>query len=178
MKKLGLIFKETSEKQIKSGIKDSSTVFVIKYAGLSSPDMTALRLSLKRNNADIQVVKNSVARRAFKDSGLDFLISLVEGTCGVVFAKDEPVAASKALYDFAKTHESLKLEGGALKDKFLEKKDIEALAKLPSREVLRAQVVMTLKSPITGVVMVLHQTLRKFVYCLDQIKNKKEQGGK
>jgi len=59
------------------------------------------------------------------------------------------------------------------KDKMLDKKDIEMLAKLPVKAVLRAQVVMMLKSPITGVVMVLNQTLRKFVYCLEQIKNKK-----
>ena len=121
------------------------------------------------------VVKNSVARRAFKDSVLAPLVALIEGPCGIVFAKDEPVAASKALYDFFKAHEQLKLQGGVLKDKdkMLDKKDIEMLAKLPVKAVLRAQVVMMLKSPITGVVMVLNQTLRKFVYCLEQIKNKK-----
>jgi large subunit ribosomal protein L10 len=175
MKKLGLIFKETSEKQIKNSIKDSTSVFVVKYSGLASPDITSLRQSLKNANADMLVVKNSVARRAFKSSGLESLVGLIEGPCGIVFAKDEPVAASKALYTFFKAHEQLKLEGGALKDKdkILDKKDIETLAKLPSKEVLRAQAVMTLKSPITGFVMVLNQALRKFVYCLDQIKNKK-----
>lgn len=172
MKKLALIFKETSEKQIKVSIKEANTVFVVRYSGLSSPDITRLRQSLRKSNADMLVVKNSVARRAFRDCGLESLIALIEGPCGIVFAKDEPVAASKALYDFAKTHENLKLEGGALKDKTLAKKDIEGLAKLPSREILRAQAVMTLKSPITGFVMVLSQTLKKFVYCLEQIKTK------
>ncbi|TRZ48873.1 50S ribosomal protein L10 [bacterium] len=174
MKKLGLIFKETSEKEIKTRLKNANSVFVVRYSGLSSPDITALRQSLKKNNADMLVAKNSVTRRAFKDSGFESLIALVVGPCGIVFAREEPVAASKALWDFAKAHENLKLEGGALKDKILAKNDIESLARLPSKEVLRAQAVMTLKSPITGFVMVLNQTLRKFVYCLDQIKKRKD----
>lgn len=175
MKKLGLIFKETSQKKIKTSIKDSAGVFIVKYSGLTSPDITSLRQSLLSVHADMLVVKNSVARRAFNDSGLESLVALIEGPCGIVFAKDEPVAVSKALYDFFKTHEQLKLEGGILKDegRILQKKDIETLAKLPAKEVLRAQVVTMLKGPITGIVMVLSQTLRKFVYCLEQIKNKK-----
>jgi large subunit ribosomal protein L10 len=172
MKKIGLIFKETSEKQIKAGIQGSSSVFIIKYSGLSSPDVAALRHSLKSAKADLLVVKNSVAKRALKDSGLESLITLIEGPCGIVFGKDEPVATSKALYDFFKAHEQLKLEGGFLKDKILNKKDIEALARLPSKEILRAQAVITLKSPISGLVRVLSNTLRKFVYCLEQIKQK------
>jgi len=173
MKKLGLIFKETSEKQVKTSLKEANSVFVIRYSGLSSPDMTELRKSLKKTNADMLVVKNSVARRAFKDSGLEPLIALVEGPCGIVFANEEPVAVSRTLYNFAKAHENLKLEGGAFEDKILAKNDIESLAKLPAKEMLRAQVVMMLQSPISGFVIVLNQALRKLVYCLDQIKNKK-----
>jgi len=173
MKKIGLIFKETSEKQIKNRIKDSDSLFIVKYSKLSSPDMTSLRMSLKTANASLFVVKNSVARRALKDSGLDTLLKNIDGPCGLIFAKDEPVGASRILYNFAKDHEPLKLEGGIFKDKVLERKDIETLAKLPGKEALRAQVVMALNSNILRLVMVLNGNLRKFVYCLSQIKNKK-----
>jgi large subunit ribosomal protein L10 len=91
----------------------------------------------------------------------------------LVFVKDEPVAVSQALCNFTKDHEQLKLEGGSLKDKILEKKDIESMSKLPSKEVLRAQVVGALNSPISGLVITLNQVLAKFVICLDQIKQKK-----
>jgi len=97
----------------------------------------------------------------------------VDGPCGLVFAKGEPVGAARVLYNFYREHEQLKLECGLFDDKLLNTKDIETLARLPNKEVLRAQVVMTLKSPISGLVHVLKQTLRKFVYCLDQIKQKK-----
>lgn len=173
MKKIGLIVKEVSEKKIKSSIKDSESFFVIKYSGLSSPDITALRKSLKNNRADFFVVKNTVARRALKDIGMDAIIRAIEGPCGFIFSAEEPVATSKILCNFSKDHEKLKVEAGFLQDRVLTEDDIKDMAKLPSREVLRAQVVGALNAPISGLVMVLYQTLNKFVICLDQIKKKK-----
>ncbi|HQJ16002.1 MAG TPA: 50S ribosomal protein L10, partial [Candidatus Omnitrophota bacterium] len=70
--------------------------------------------------------------------------------------------------------DKLKLEGGFLKDKILGIKDIEKMAKLPTREQLRGQAVMALKSPIFGIVGVLKGNLRKLVWCMVEIKNKKD----
>jgi len=173
MKKLGVLFKEVSEKRIKNSLKESHSVFVINYSKLSGPDLNSLRLTLKNTNANLFVIKNTVARKALKDSGLELLVNTIEGPCGLIFSKDEPVDVSRALYNFAKTHEQLKLQGGTLKDKIIGKNEIETMAKLPSKEILRAKVVMALNSPISGLVIVLNQTLKKFVYCLDQIKQKK-----
>jgi len=173
MKKIGLIFKESSENRIKKYLKDSGSIFVVGYSGLSSPDLTALRSSLKNSKADFFIVKNSVARRALKASGLETIIKTIEGPCALVFVKEEPVDVSRVLFNFTKEHQQLKLEGGFLKDRVLETKDIEALAKLPTKEVLRAQVVMTLNSPISRFVFVLNNTLSKFVVCLDKIRQKK-----
>lgn len=173
MKKIGLIVKEQSGLFILEKIKESNACFIIRYSGLSSPDLCALRQSLGSQDVKLFVAKNSVARRALKSAGLDDLCEKIDGPSGFVFIKDEPVNASRLLCDFAKTHAHLKLEGGFLKDRALEKNDIEALAKLPAKEVLRAQVVMALNSPISGLVITLNQVLRKFVYCLDQIKTKK-----
>jgi len=173
LKKIGLLFRETLESDINRQLKDSGSVFVIKYSKLSSPDMTALRMSLKGVNANLFVAKNSVARRALKEAKLEDLIRYIDGPCGIVFAKGEPVDVSKALYNFNREHEQLKLECGLLEDKLLNTKDIEILAKLASKEVLRGRVVMVLNSPICGLVYALKQTLTKFVYCLDQIKQKK-----
>jgi large subunit ribosomal protein L10 len=174
MKKLGVIFKETSEKIIKENIKEAGTFFIVKYSGVSSPAMSNLRMSLRSSRADLFVVKNTVARRALKSAGLDGLLSSVDGPCGMVFVRDEPVGASKVLCTFAKDNDKLKLEGGIFNNKIIAKKDIETMAKLPSKEVLRAQVVMALVGPISGFVISLNQILTKFVICLDQIKEKKQ----
>lgn len=174
MKKLGLLFKEVSEKQINDSLKSSNAFFVVRYSGLSSPDLSSLRQNLKSSRARLFVVKNSVARRALKNAGFESLLNSVEGPCGLVFAQDEPVGTSKVLCDFAKEHEPLRLEAGILNNRVLEKKDIEALAKLPSKEILMAQLVTALNSPISGFVITLNQILTKFVICIDRIREKKQ----
>ncbi|MBU3958453.1 MAG: 50S ribosomal protein L10 [Candidatus Omnitrophica bacterium] len=173
MKKIGLLIKETSENHIKSNLKESSAFFVVKHSGLSSPDLSTLRQSLRSINATLFVVKNSIARRALKSSDLEDFNKLIEGPCGLVFVKEGPVDTCRLLYNFSREHVQLKIEGGLVKNRIIEKKDIEALAQLPSLEVLRTQLVVVLNSPILRLAIVLKQVLRKFVYCLDQIKQKK-----
>lgn len=173
MKKIGLLVKETSGSRIKDSFKSSKGLIIVKYSGVSSPDMSSLRKTLKGAGANLFVVKNSVARRAMKELGLNDLIGSVEAPCGMVFFKDEPVDTSRVLCTFRKDHEKLVLEGGFLVDRLLTRKDIETMSKLPSRDALRAQVVGVLNRPISGLVIVLNQTLKKFVYCLDQVKQKK-----
>jgi len=173
MKKIGLLVKEVSEDRIKNSFKSSKGLIIIKYSGVSSPDMSSLRKTLKCTGADLFVVKNSIAKRAMKGLGLDDLVKSIENPCGMVFFKDEPVNTSKALCAFRKEHGKLVLEGGLLEDKLLTLKDIETMSALPSKEVLKAQVVVALNTQILKLAIVLNQTLKKFVYCLDQIRQKK-----
>ena len=173
MKKIGLLIKETSGNRIKDSFKLSKGLIIVKYSGVASPDMSGLRKTLKSSGCDLFVVKNSVARRAFKELGLNELIKSIESPCGLIFFKDEPVDISKILCAFRKDHEKLVLEGGFLQEKLLTSKDIETMSKLPSKDVLRAQVVCALNSPVVKLVVVLNQTLKKFVYCLDQIRQSK-----
>lgn len=176
MKKIGRLFKEIAGNRLKSYFKDANSIFIVQYSGISSPDLSALRQSLKSIKARIFVVRNNLSRRILKDLGYNELASFIEGPCGFVFAKDEPPAVSKILYAFSKEHEQLKLRGGSLKERLLLKDEIESLARLPDREVLRAQVVGALNAPLVKLVMVLKGNLRKLVYCLEQIREKK--GGK
>jgi large subunit ribosomal protein L10 len=173
MKKLGLLVKEVAQNRIKDTIAKSNSLIIIKYSGVSSPAICSLRQTLHGVNATLFVVRNNVAKRTLKEIGREDLAKSIDGPCGFVFMNEEPVGVSKVLCDFVKTNENLKVEGGFLQDRTLTKKDIEALSKLPSKDVLRAQVVTTLKAPIFNIVIVLNQTLAKFVYCLEQIKNKK-----
>lgn len=173
MKKIGLLFRETSENYIRNNIKESNSVFIVKYSGVSSPDLTVLRQSLRNSGALLFVIKNSITRRALKNSGFADLIKTVEGPCGLVFVKEDSTEASRVLYNFSREHQDVRLEGGFLKDRILTRDDIERLARLPPKEILRTQVSFALKSPISGLVIVLNQTLRKFVWCLGEIQKKK-----
>ncbi|MCK9571880.1 MAG: 50S ribosomal protein L10, partial [Candidatus Omnitrophica bacterium] len=158
---------------IKDIYKSSKGFLVVKYSGVSSPDMSILRKSLKGTGVDMLVVKNSIARRAMKDLGLEQLVPTVETPCGMIFFRDEPVEASKVLCSFNKEKEKLVFAGGYLNEKLLAKEDIVAMSKLPSREVLLTKVVCTLNGPISGLAIVLNQVLKKFVVCLDQVKQKR-----
>ncbi|MBU0547885.1 MAG: 50S ribosomal protein L10 [Candidatus Omnitrophica bacterium] len=173
MKKIGLLVKETLENRIKNSFKLSNGLIVVKYSGVASPDMSGLRKTLKTTGSDLFVVKNSVARRAMKELGLNDLIKFIDSPCGLIFFKDEPIDVSKILCAFRKDHEKLILEGGIIQEKLLTLKDIETMSKLPTKEVLRAQLVGALNGPVVKLVLVLNQTLKKFVYCLDQIKQGK-----
>ena len=174
MKKIGQLVKETSQNRIKDSFKKSAGLIIVKYSGVSSPDMSILRKILKGSGADLFVVKNSIARRAMKELGLDGLVPSIETPCGMIFFKDEPVDTSRILCAFRKEHAKLVLEGGLLQDKVLTLKDIELMSSLPSKEALRGKLVVTLNAPIVKFVVVLNQTIKKFVYCLDQIKQNKD----
>ncbi len=176
MKKLSVLFKEASESRIKKGIQESEGLFIVKYSKLSGLDLNIIRKSLRAVNSEMFVVKNNIAKRALKETKNEAILELVQGACSFVFSKKDPVEASKVLFNFAKDHENLKLEGGLLKDRLINSKDIEALAKLPSREVLLTKTLVAMKSPITGIVFVLKGNLRKLVFCLEQIKQKKPNG--
>jgi large subunit ribosomal protein L10 len=173
MNKLGLIFKETAQETMQDNLKKAEAFFILTYSNLSSPDMTSLRQSLRDSRATLFVVKNSVARRAFKSAGLENMVNLIEGPCGLVTVSEEPVSVSKVLYNFHKEHEGLKLEGGFLKDKLLSKEDIVALAKLPSQGALRQQLAGILYSLLFGLVYTLKGNLNKLVYSLEDLKKKK-----
>ncbi|RKY30046.1 MAG: 50S ribosomal protein L10, partial [Candidatus Omnitrophota bacterium] len=174
MEKIGVLIKQALSNRVRDSLKHSNSIFVIKYERLSSPDLTTLRQALKNTKATLFVTKNSVAIRSLSDSNFQAISKYIQGSCGLVFAKDDPVTTCRALYEFLRAHEQLKVEGAIIEDRLFESKELEALSKLPTKEVLRMQLVMTLKSPIRGFAAVLKQTLRKFVYCLDQVKTKKE----
>ncbi|HOW42996.1 MAG TPA: 50S ribosomal protein L10 [Candidatus Omnitrophota bacterium] len=173
MKKISVLVKETSTTRIHQGIAGNNSFFIIKYSGLSSPAMSTLRIALRGANAELFVVKNTVARKALKDKVGEDVLKLIDGPAGIIFYKDDPVGASKALFTFLKDNEKLKIEGGFLQERMVTTKELEALSKLPTKDVLRAQVVFTLKSPITRLVMTLKGNMRALVCCLEQIKTKK-----
>lgn len=173
MKKIGQLVKETSGNRIKDSFKASSGLIIVKYSGVSSPDMSILRKTLKSSGADLFVVKNSIARKVMKELGFDGLIPSIETPSAMIFFKDEPVDVSRILCSFRKDHAKLVLEGGLSQDKLLSLKDIELMSTLPSKDVLRGKLVVALNAPISKFVIVLNESLKKFVYCLDQIKQNK-----
>ncbi len=181
MENFGVTCKEGIIAVYAKKFKDSGAVFVTRLQGVSSPEVEGLRRTIKEDGAsDFMILKNSLAKRALKESGIENGIERMEsyfvGSCAVAFSKADPVAVAKALMDFAKSHELVKVQGGLLDGEPVETEAIKVLSELPSRDTLIAMVVGTIKAPITGFVNVLGGTLRSLLYAVNAIKDKKSQG--
>jgi large subunit ribosomal protein L10 len=173
------LMKETIEK-----ISRSKTVIVVEYQGLSVKDQVLLRAALKVAGGELSVIKNRLVKIALKDRLKEIPASIDEalnGPCAILFGYDDAVAATKALTEFAKTHEMLIPKVGVLMadttesvDKIMSPADIEALAKLPGRQELLTMLVIQLASPIQGFYNVLKGNLSGLARVLDGIKKQKE----
>jgi large subunit ribosomal protein L10 len=131
------------------------------YRGLTTAELTALRQKLREAGIEYRVVKNSLAQFAARQAGMDDLASSFEGPVAVAVGYGEIPAAAKALDDYIRTTKSiLSIKGGFLEERLLSAKEVENLAKLPSREVLISQVIAGIQSPITGLVNVLAGPIR------------------
>ena len=174
MEKIGSLIRKFSENEIRKNLKEVDSFFIIGYSGISSSQISTLRQSLRRSKANLFVIKNSISRRVFEENNFTEISKMLQGPCGLVFVKDDPIATSKVLANFAKEFVNLKIEGGFLKDRVLGRSDIITLASLPDKKMLYTKVATALQSPISNFVSVLNNTLRKFVWVLNQIKDKKQ----
>ena len=146
--------KNASIKEANDTFKDAGIALVVHNKGLTVAEMTSLRIKMREAGAKFKVTKNRLAKRAVKDTTFDNISGFLKGPTVVATSKD-PVAVAKGLVDFAKTNEKLVIVGGAYGEQLLDVKAIEALAKLPSLNELRARIVGMLKTPATRIACVL-----------------------
>lgn len=159
---------------LKKEIGKSESIFVVQYSGLASNQMSNLRKALRTNQSMLLVTKNTLIRRALAGAQAQGLEPLIDGQIALIFGYNDIAAASKSLTAFAKENQSLVLKGGVFRGRILSKEDIDAIAKLPSRQALLGQLVSALMSPLSGLVYTLKGNLNKLVVVLNQIKEKKQ----
>jgi large subunit ribosomal protein L10 len=133
-------------------ISESEAVFAVDYRGISVPQAAELRTRLRDTDASFRVVKNTLTERAADQAGADGLKELLEGPTAMTFVRGDAAAAAKALSDFRRASGGTLLEfkGGWMNDAPLDAAQIEAIAKLPTREVLYGRLVGMVASPLTG----------------------------
>jgi len=158
-------------------LADSETLFVSDYRGLTVAEMTALRGQLREQDARLRVLKNTLTRRAAADARREEIASLLNGPTAITFCGDDPVAPARALVEFARTHPAVEVRGGFLQGSVIDAAGVRALSSLPPRDVLVAQVVVTLAAPMSGLVTVLQGTISGFVRALQQVADQKAAAG-
>jgi large subunit ribosomal protein L10 len=150
-------------------LKNTETLLVADYRGLTMPQIDDLRTKLLEHGARFAVVKNTLTRRAAEASGSDALLALLEGPTAIAFLDSggDPVAVAKALVDAARDTRVLELRGGMLEGRPVEASEIESLAKLPPADVLRGQVLGAITAPLTGIVALFTAPLQDLYGLID-----------
>ena len=154
--------------ELRSRLDGMKTVVLTEYRGLTVQQLSELRKQLRGVAAEYRVIKNRLARLAIKSSRLEQLGAHLTGPTGVVFSKEDPVALAKTLHTFAKAHQALAIKAGYVEGQMLPPAQLRALADLPSREQLRAQLVGAIQGILMQLVGVLAAPQRELVYILQQ----------
>ncbi len=158
-------------KELLAGYKD---YIFSDFRGLSVAQITELRGKLRETNAIYKVIKNSYLRRAAKEMGLpDDVAEFFVGPTAVALVKDDVSPVAKVLAEFMKDS-TLKIKGGYVDGSIFDEKGIEALSKLPGRDVLYAQLMGTMNAPLTNLMYAMNGVVSKLVRTLQAVAEKKE----
>lgn len=161
--------------RIKERFSDSEGALLTEYRGLSVGEMAELRVALREADADYKVLKNTLARIAAKEAGLEGLDEMLAGPTAIAFAKKDPAAVAKALDDAAKRFPVLVIKGGILAGKIITAEQAQALAKLEPRETQLAKIAMMMNSPVQQLANVISALLRDLGSMLAQVTDQKRE---
>jgi large subunit ribosomal protein L10 len=155
-------------------IRDSETMIVADYRGLTVAQVAEVRGQLRETGTSFHVAKNTLARIAAQQADKPDLAELFQGPTAIAFVEDDVAAAAKKLAELARRTRLLAVRGALVEGRSLSPDEVRQLAELPPRDVLRAQVVGAVASPVQGAFNVLSAPLREFVAVLDQYIAKRQ----
>ena len=164
--------------EIKSRVDKTPYVLLTDYTGMQVPQFNELRNRLSGAKAELRVIKNTLLRRALKDSNLPDLESYLHGQSAVVMGESDVSAAAKVLKNFAAEFQKPKIKVGILDRSILEPADIMALADLPSKEVLQAKLLGLLLAPASTLVRLINTPASQVAQVLKAYSDKGEPIGK
>jgi large subunit ribosomal protein L10 len=146
--------------EISAKAATAQTLVLAEYRGTKVEDMTKLRSAARAKGVYMRVLKNTLARRALQGTQFEVASAHMVGPLLYSFSEDA-VAAAKVVNDFAKGNDKLIIKGGAYNGKVLDKASVQALANIPTKEVLLAQLLGLMQSPVSGLARVLAAVAEK-----------------
>ena len=165
--------KEQIVSELQGKLKEAKLGVLTSFSGMNVAKMEALRNALRKSNAELKVVKNTLLGIASKETDFSILADHFKWPVAVVLSHKDPVGPTKVLIDFAKKNPELEIKIGVLDGKLLTRSDISALAELPSREILLGKLVSVMAAVPTSFVTVLSGVPRNFVQVLNAYCDKK-----
>ncbi len=177
-KTVGLAIRENIIGQIQERINSSSVYFFVGFNNVKSSALSKLRNELRVVDSYVFVAKNSLIHKAVEGLNLKDLKDYLQGETGIISVYNEDIVKPcKAIVEFTKENETFAIKGGIIEGRKISREELEALAKLPSREVLLGQALSGLVSPLTGFFACLNQIILKFVWVAEEIKKVKTAQG-
>ena len=161
--------------EVREHLAASAATILTHYRGLGVGELKTLRAALRGVDAELKVVKNTLARRAADEAGMAGLADLLEGPTGIVFCGTDPVGPAKALKAFAKDHPALEIRGGFLDGEVLDQAAAKGLADLSSREELLARMAGLLVAPLAAMARLMQEPLSKQARAMQALVD--ERGG-
>jgi large subunit ribosomal protein L10 len=162
--------------EIAAQITESEAVYAVDYRGISVAQAAELRGKLRDADATLRVVKNTLTIRAADQAGTENLKPLLAGPTALTFARGDAALAAKAVFEYARTTGLLPFKGGVLNGDALSPEQVQSIARLPARDVLNAQFVNIVASPLTGLVTSLSNLISGLARQLSQVAEKMESG--
>jgi large subunit ribosomal protein L10 len=165
--------------EVAGSLRESNAVFAVDYRGITVAQAATLRTALRANDATFTIVKNTLAELAAGEVGADGLKPLLKGPTAMTFVRGDAAAAAKALRDFRRSTQNTLLEfkGGWMDGQALSPEDVDAIAQLPSKEVLVGRLVGMIASPLSGLVTALNNLPAGLARQLQQIADQGLLGG-
>lgn len=152
--------------EVAERLRSADAVIVTEYRGMKVGQLANLRRQLRDVGGEYTVYKNTLSRLGAEQAGMPQLSEVLVGPTGITFVQGDVAAAAKALRDAAKANPLLVLKGGVIGGKLISASDVEALADLPSREVLLARMAGALQAPLVKTAGLLQALPRNFAYGL------------
>lgn len=143
-------------------MKSASCGVLVDYKGINVEDDTKLRAEMRKNNVEYTVIKNNLIRFAAKEVGFDALDEVLHGTTAIAISMDDVIAPAKIIADYAKKDEKVfNIKAGFVEGRVIGSDEVKQLAATPSREVLLAKMLGSLKGPITSLAIALNAVVEK-----------------
>jgi large subunit ribosomal protein L10 len=157
---LNLQEKQAVVAEVSAQVAQAQTIVLAEYRGIPVAEITTLRASARNSGVYFHVLKNTLARRAVQGTPFEALADQMSGPLVYSISADA-VAAAKVVHEFAKTNDKLVIKAGAYNGKVLDKAGVSALASVPSKEVLLAQLLGVMQAPVSGFARVLAAVAEK-----------------
>ncbi len=169
---LNLDEKKAVVAEVSAEVAKAQAIVVAEYRGLEVGNMTELRRQARNAGVYLRVLKNTLARRAVKDTPFEKLSDQMVGPL-IYGMSSDPVATAKVMNEFAKANDKLVIKAGAMPNSLISSAEVKALANMPSRDELIAKLMGTMQAPVAQFVRTLNEVPSRFVRTLAAVRDAK-----